>query len=158
MALYKAGVHLQYSNFQATSLLYLAHHLYFQLWRPTEKGRYKLIDDDHLVFEEPELIGNIYQPSSVHPESDIGFFHFTRKVGKGMYFQPGDVLGYFTPSYKLNQYLSSECHLQKCKHGWCLHILGGRYVQCVLTVWDVRVQKHGDSSLQSSAQHSCSIW
>ena len=61
-----------------------------------------MIDDDHLVFEEPELIGNIYQPSSVHPEPDIGVFRFTRKVGKGMYFPPGDVLGYFTPSYKLN--------------------------------------------------------
>ena len=48
------------NNFQATALFYLAHHLYFQLGRPTEKGRYKLIDDDHLVFEEPELIGNIY--------------------------------------------------------------------------------------------------
>ena len=87
------------NNYQAVALLYLAHHLYFQLWRPTENGVYKLIDDDYLVFEEPELRGNVHQLS---PESDIGIFHFNKTVKKGMYFQPGDVLGYFTPSYKLN--------------------------------------------------------
>ena len=87
------------NNYQAVTRLYLAHHLYFQLWRPTENGVYKLIDDDHLVFEQPELMGNVHQLPS---ESDIGIFCFTKKVGKGMYFQPGDVLGYFTPSYKLN--------------------------------------------------------
>ena len=57
------------------------------------------MDGNHLVFEEPDSRGNVRQLS---PESDIGFFHFTRKMGKGMYFQPGDVLGYFTPSYYLN--------------------------------------------------------
>ena len=94
MALYEV-----LNNYQATAVLYLAYHLYFQLWRPTEKGLYKLMDDDYLVFEAPELRGNVHQLSS---ESDIGVFRFTTKVGKGMYFQPGDVLGYFTPSYKLN--------------------------------------------------------
>ena len=47
-------------------------------------GLYKLVDDDYLVFDEPELRGNVHQPSSIHPESDIGFFCFIRKVGKGM--------------------------------------------------------------------------
>ena len=87
------------NNYRAVALLYLAHHLYFQLWRPTENGLYTLVDNDYLVFEEPELRGNVHQLLS---ESDIGIFRFARKVGKGMYFQPGDVLGYFTPSYKLN--------------------------------------------------------
>ena len=87
------------NNYHNLAPLYLAHHLYFQLWRPTENGVYKLIDDDYLTFEEPELNGNVHQLSS---ESDIGIFRFSRKLGKGMYFQPGDVLGYFTPSYKLS--------------------------------------------------------
>ena len=97
------------NNYRAVALIHNAHHLYFQLWRPTENGVYKLIDDDHLVFEEPELRGNVYQPSLVGPESDIGFFRFTEKVGMGnrMYFQPGDVLGYFTPSYQLNTHPSN---------------------------------------------------
>ena len=85
------------NNYRAVALLYLAHHLYFQLWRPTENGVYKLIDDDYLVFEEPELRGNVHQLSL---ESDIGIFRFNKTVEKGMYFQPGDILGYFTPSYK----------------------------------------------------------
>ena len=86
------------NNYQAVAVLHNAHHLYFQIWRPTENGLYKLIDDDYLLFEEPELRGNVHQLSS---ESDIGIFRFTEKVGTGnrMYFQPGDVLGYFTPSY-----------------------------------------------------------
>ena len=85
------------NNYRAVALLYLAHHLYFQLWRPTENGVYKLIDDDYLVFEEPDLRGKVHQLSL---ESDIGIFRFNKTVEKGMYFQPGDILGYFTPSYK----------------------------------------------------------
>ena len=91
------------NNYRAVALLYLAHHIYFQLWRPTENGLYNLVDDDYLVFEEPNLRGNVHQLSS---ESDIGIFRFSRKVGKGMYFQPGDVLGYFTPSYMFNTHIS----------------------------------------------------
>ena len=92
------------NNYRAVALLYLAHHLYFQLWRPTENGPYKLIDYDYLVFEEPDLRGNVHQLPS---ESDIGIFNFSRKVGKGMYFQPGDVLGYFAPSHNLNTHSST---------------------------------------------------
>ena len=78
-------------------------------------GLYKLVDDDHLVLEEPELRGNVHQLS---PESDIGVFRFTRKIGKVMYFQPGDVLGYFTPSYKLNTNIYpifANSHAKSCK-------------------------------------------
>ena len=84
------------NEYQSLTPLYLTRRLYFQLWRPTENGLYKLIDDDHLMFENPELFGKVHRLGG--PESDIGVFRFTGKRGKGMHFQPGDVLGYFTPS------------------------------------------------------------
>ena len=84
------------NDYRNLAPLYLAHRLYFQLWRPTENGLYKLIDDDHLTFEQPELYGKVDRLGG--PESNIGVFRFTGKMGNGMHFQPGDILGYFTPS------------------------------------------------------------
>ena len=77
----------------------LAHHIYFQLWRPTGDGSYKRFDDDYLEFR-PQEVNGAYRPMSQDP--DIGFLRFTGKVGEGenrMYFQPGDVVGYFIPHF-----------------------------------------------------------
>ena len=80
--------------------LTLVHRMYFQLWRPTGDGTYKHVDDDYLEFN-PQELSVVYRPMP-NPEPNIGFFRFSGKVGQGenrMYFQPGDVVGYFAPHF-----------------------------------------------------------
>ena len=76
-----------------------------------------------------------------------------------MYFQPGDVFGYFTPSYKLNtntyplNVTFRNASMDDANASLVVDMYSVPSKSCT-TVWDVRKQKHGDSSLQSSAQHT----
>ena len=117
------------------------------------------MDDDHLVFEAPELRGNVHQLS---PKSDIGICNFIRKVGKGMYFQPGDVLGHFTPSYKLNTHTYSlsvtfrKASMDDAIDAFLVvdtYSVSSRRQLCEISEYRNMVTLH----FQSGAQHSCSI-
>ena len=85
------------TNWSAISVLdvrfrSVSHHIHFQIWRQVAKRRYRRVGSDHLVFSE---MNDVTRSST---DSNIGFFEFREKVGEGesrIYFQPGDVLGYF---------------------------------------------------------------
>ena len=67
----------------------LTHQLHFQIWRRIGEGRYQRIDDERI--RVPNVDGGMEDEGNV-------FFQFENKAEEGnnrMYFQPGDILGYY---------------------------------------------------------------
>lgn len=82
----------------------LSHHMYFQLWRPVVSEReftYKRVDDDYILFSpKAQELANIESDSVDDPH--IGFLQMHPRSGETesrMYFQPGDVVGFFVPVF-----------------------------------------------------------
>ena len=81
----------------------LTHSIYFQVWRPVSETErtYRRVDDDYLLFSpSSEELNNL--DTETLPESDIAFLTFEAKRGetdRRMYFQPGDIVGFFIPNF-----------------------------------------------------------
>ncbi len=78
--------------------------IYFQLWRPVD-GKYVLIDDDVVVISAQEIT-NEDGVDVINVMEEVQYLNFSGRAAQGntrMYFQPGDVLGYFAPSFGFNK-------------------------------------------------------
>lgn len=75
--------------------------IFFQLWRPVGNGQYMRVDDDlvevtSLEVEESDEVGVTNVPGVVQ------YLEFSGRVGTDasrMFFEPGDVLGYFASGF-----------------------------------------------------------
>ena len=84
------------------------HQIIFQVWRPNGTGRYRLAGFDEII--APNTIVPL-PPADVRPmNSDLAYYrimgamedpdedHNNNEDNKPLYFQPGDILGFYTSS------------------------------------------------------------
>ncbi len=74
--------------------------IYFQLWRPDGQGKYRQIGNDVVAVTSQEITQETVDITNVRDVAQ--FIKLEERVAQGdtrMRFEPGDVLGYFSPGF-----------------------------------------------------------
>ena len=127
----------------------LSHQMYFQLWRPVVREReltYERVDDDYILLSSNSQELEDVDTSAPDPNSETVFLQLQSRPGETesrMYFEPGDVIGFFVPQFtsiaplgvtfrqtaasnastNIYSYKSDEqlCQLSECGEGVTVH-------------------------------------